>query len=75
MAATKVVSKFKVDVPVSNPDLLDREAAAAWIGVSERTLWSMTRAGRVPVVRGGKRHLYRREDLNSYLETASRIRK
>ncbi len=53
--------------PTDTPRLLlsAREAAAA-LNVSERTLWSLTRAGDVPHVRLRSRVLYRLCSLADY---------
>jgi excisionase family DNA binding protein len=46
--------------------LSPREAAAA-LGVSERTLWSLTKAGEVPSLKIGRLTKYRPEALAAWL--------
>lgn len=54
-----------------NPNLLDTRSAAAYIGVSERTLAKL-KAPEGPIsyyVVGGRNHYYHVRDLDQYLET------
>lgn len=51
--------------------LRPRDAARA-LGLSERTLWGLTKAGKVPVVRIGKAVRYPRHLLLQWLEEQSR---
>lgn len=62
------------DAPTADPDsaLLDMKAAAAWLNVSTRTLWSMAASGEIPVVRIRRRRLFDRADLRRYIDAAKR---
>jgi excisionase family DNA binding protein len=44
--------------------------AAKRLGISERTLWALTDAGEIPVVRIGRRVLYDLADLHEFIERA-----
>lgn len=44
-----------------------RDAAAA-LGISERLLWSLSVSGQIPSFRIGRRRLYRRDSLESWLQ-------
>lgn len=52
--------------------LRPRDAARS-LGVSERTLWSLTKQGKVPFVRFGKAVRYPRHLLLRWLEEQSRV--
>jgi excisionase family DNA binding protein len=47
--------------------------AARTLGLSERTLWGLTKAGKVPFVRIGKAVRYPRHLLLRWLEEQSRV--
>ena len=47
---------------------LSAREAAGYLGISETTLYALTRAGAVPHVRVGKAIRYRVRDLERYLE-------
>ncbi len=51
-------------------DLLDRPAAAAYIGVKPQTLavWKSTQRYNLPVIMVGRLARYRRRDLDAWLE-------
>lgn len=49
--------------------LTPREAAAA-LGICERSLWSLARAGKVPVVRLGRSTRYHVADLSRLIEAS-----
>jgi hypothetical protein len=54
--------------PAAEPLAVDARTAARMIGVSQRTLWSLTAPrGPVPVARIGNRVVYRIRDLDAYL--------
>jgi excisionase family DNA binding protein len=58
-----------------DPDqlLVGIREAARWLSVSTRTLWSMTRPrGPVPCLRLGRRVLFRRRDLEEFLDSLAR---
>jgi excisionase family DNA binding protein len=46
--------------------LVDRVHAARVLGVSPRTLWSLTQTGELPCRRVGRRCLYRPSDLERF---------
>lgn len=50
------------------PVTLDMPAAAQSLGISERKLWALTKAGKVPHVRIGRRLLYPVHLLQRWLE-------
>jgi excisionase family DNA binding protein len=54
------------DAPDSRLAMSIRDAARQ-MGISERTLFSLTKSGEVPHLRIGKRVLYRREALEAWL--------
>lgn len=47
--------------------LLSAKETAAMLGVSQRTLYNLTRAGKLPAVRIGRRVLYRPADVEAYI--------
>ncbi len=51
----------------SDPLLVDVRRAAAMLGVSQRTLWTLTHDGTIPVVRIGSRVLYDPQDLRAFI--------
>ena len=51
------------------PLLLGTRRAAAVLGLSERTLWRLTKSGEVPHVRIGRRVLYDPDDLRAWVES------
>jgi len=53
--------------------LRPREAARA-LGISERTLWSWTRAGIVPHIRQGKTVLYPTSTLTAWLDERAKMK-
>lgn len=53
---------------VTPPDLLMARDAAKLLGVCEKTLWSMTDQGELPVIRIGRRVSYDPRDLNRWME-------
>lgn len=54
--------------------LLPHKAAAKFLGISERLLWSISHEGRIPVARIGRKLLYDTVDLENYIER-SKVRK
>lgn len=56
-----------VAVPGIDSDLLTLDEAAAALRISRRTLARLTAAGRLPVVRQGRRTLVHVEDLAAYV--------
>jgi excisionase family DNA binding protein len=61
--------------PPIQPRLISRKAAAAFLGISERLLWTISHEGRIPVVRIGRKLLYDRADLVDFIELAKRGRR
>lgn len=62
------------DVQPNTPCLAMRtRAAAKSLGVSERTLWSWTRAGIIPHIRQGKAVLYSASSLEQWLRQQSKV--
>lgn len=49
------------------PLLIDERAAANLLGLSPRTVWSLSAAGQIPFVRIGRRKLYSLESLRAWI--------
>ncbi len=47
--------------------------AAAFLKISERTLWTLTKAGTLPAVRVGAQWRYSRRALCEYIEAATSV--
>lgn len=56
------------NMPQPTTQLVSRKEVTAILGISERTLWSMTNAGEIPCVRIRKRVLYRLSHIQQYIE-------
>ncbi len=56
------------NMPQPITQLVSRKEVAAILGISERTVWSMTNAGEIPCVRIRKRVLYRLSHIQQYIE-------
>lgn len=54
------------------PAVLNEKQAAAYLGISPRTLWALAAGEEVPCVRIGKAKRYRTADLDAYLTNLSR---
>ena len=54
--------------------LLDAKSAAAFLLISEPTLWRHASAGRLPVVKIGGRTMFLREDLESFIRSRRMFR-
>ena len=50
------------------PEFMGRHEACVWLGISERTLRNYEARGWIPVVRIGRRRLYRRDAVMKALE-------
>lgn len=50
------------------PLLLTSRDAARLLAISERTLWGLTKVGKIPVVRIGRSIRYDRHDLTRWIE-------
>lgn len=57
---------------VTRLSLRPREAAEA-LGISERTLWSLTKCGDIPHVKAGRIVLYRIADLDAWLAERAKV--
>lgn len=57
-----------VEIPIRDRLLLPRKLAAAALSVSVRMLDELTTAGKLPSVAIGHRKLYRRADLQKFVE-------
>jgi len=53
---------------VANPLLVDARQAARLLSVSPRTLFSLTKTGRIPVVRIGRATRYSPKDLEKFID-------
>ncbi len=53
--------------------LLKPRDAAKLLGISERTLWTITKHGKLPAAKLGKSVRYREEDLKRYVESCMTI--
>lgn len=50
--------------------LLDVAATAEALGISKRSLWTLTSSRRIPHVRVGRRVLYRPNDIAAFIDSA-----
>lgn len=57
---------------VTADGLLRPREAAAWLGISERSLWSLTQRGDLTAVRIGRSVRYLLADLKAYAESCKR---
>lgn len=55
-----------------DPLLLSPQQASRALAISERTLWSLTKAGKVPHIRIGKLVRYSVDGLKQYIERAGK---
>lgn len=53
--------------------LMTVKNAAAYLAISERKLWDMTKTGEIPAVRLGRAVRYDRSDLDSFIQQAKGI--
>lgn len=56
------------DTPTGIPLLLTPQEAADALTISPRTLWAMTKEGRIPAIRIGRLVRYDRADLVRWIE-------
>jgi excisionase family DNA binding protein len=49
------------------PGALSPRDAARYMGLSEKTIWSLTKTGKLPACKVGRRVIYRRETLDRFL--------
>src|SRR5262245_11999947 len=54
------------------PLLVTASVAAQMLAISPRTLWSLTAAGKIPVVRLGRAVRYDRRDLLAFIDAAKK---
>jgi excisionase family DNA binding protein len=54
--------------PVRTDGLWDLRTAARYLGVSDRTLWTLAAGGRLPSVRIGRRRLFDPRDLDEFVQ-------
>lgn len=52
--------------------LLNVTQAAAFLNISKRRLWTLTKCGDVIAVRSGRRVLYEMNDLQTYVNASKR---
>jgi excisionase family DNA binding protein len=64
------MSSNEIDISVGHPakQILSAKETAVYLGVSQRHLWSQTKARRIPHVRFGRRVLYPVKELDAWLE-------
>lgn len=64
------MSSNEIDIAGKQPTkpTLSAAEAAAYLGVSERHLWTQTKARRIPHVKLGRRVLYPVKELDAWLE-------
>lgn len=53
-----------------NPALLNVNQAASYLAVSERTIWALLKADRLPAVRFGRVVRIERADIDSFIRAA-----
>jgi len=57
--------------PVAEPLLYTRRQVAAMLGLCEKSVWSLTRAGRLPVVHVTSRAIrYSRDDILAFISAS-----
>lgn len=54
--------------PTQSGSLKSTKQAADYLGVSERTIWSLANSSRIPVIRIGTRVLFKLADLDSFID-------
>lgn len=64
------MSIFTVPSKPADSLLLSARDAAKQLAISEKTLWSLSKAGRLPVVRIGRNVRYARADLLAFIDRA-----
>lgn len=63
----RALAELRADAESPDHAAYSTRDAAAYIGVSERTIHRMRADGRLPAVRVGRQIRFRREDLDRYL--------
>lgn len=57
--------------PVAEPELLRPREAARLLAIGERSLWALTKAGKIAAVRLlGRTVRYHRRDIDAFIEAA-----
>ena len=56
--------------PTSPPRLVKPREAAAYLAISERTLWNLTQAGTIPAVKLARAVRYDIADLDAFIQAA-----
>lgn len=54
----------------AEPLLYTRRQVAAMLGLCEKSVWALTRSGRLPAVRIGRAVRYSRDDILTFIEAA-----
>ena len=62
------------NLTMSEPLVLDAREAAERLGISTRTLFSLTKAGELPAVRIKRRIFYTMDDLRSFIAARREVR-
>lgn len=57
-----------IEVKASPPFLVNAKSAARLLGISERTLWSLSDCGKLASVKIGRRRLYDPRDLTAFVD-------
>jgi hypothetical protein len=72
--AREDVAELRAALTRSNSPVLKRTDAASYLGISERTLHSLRLEGKIKAVHlSPGRFVYRREELNRFLEDNERV--
>lgn len=66
--AQRAASIVAASVTSDTGGYLDHDAAAAYIAAKPRRLYDLVSARQIPVYKDGSRNLYRRCDLDAYVE-------
>lgn len=63
-----------VSIPSDPDSLLSYRQAAALLGVSERTIWSVAQAGEIPIIRIGRCVRFRRAAVIDWIRQREVVR-
>ena len=58
----------QVEVQVVEPRLLPDHGAAAYLAISLRKLWQLTKCGDIPCIRIGRAKRYDQQELDAWIE-------
>jgi excisionase family DNA binding protein len=64
-------SKVTLDYVTRVPDRMDHIQAAEYLGVKQKTLYTMVEDGRIPVLKAGRKNQYLKADLDAYLNRST----